>query len=223
MKCPNCGAHIDEADHFCSACGESITEEEKKKQRERQRERKKSQQDETPPIDFSIFGTPPPGAGFGAPPPMGGIPMRWYTFLINFALFAGAILNMVNAFMYFSGLAYVNIKGEIITSEMYKAYPVLQPVDIVYGVLLLGVAVFAVFTRFSLSRLKKEAPTMVLVYFGVSAGVNLVYQLVGNLIAGQFGDRFVLVSFILSFLIEVIFIILNHTYFTKRKHLFTIE
>ena len=224
MKCPNCGAPIDEKDKFCHACGAQING------------NNSQNEGDVPPIDSSIYGDGPAfGGGFGGfggfgtqpppPPPFGGstIPMRWYNFLISFALYAVAVLNVVNAFLYFSGLAYVNANGIIVTKEYYAAYQGMQLLDIAYAVFLLGTATFAILTRFALAKLKKGANNLVLVYFGVSAGVNILYALLSLFVTGQSANFNSYLPIFMAVLIQIIFIILNHTYFSKRKHLFTVE
>lgn len=223
MKCPNCGASVSENDKFCRSCGAQING------------KNDQTEGDVPPIDSSIYGD---GAsfhggfggfgGFGTqppPPPFGGsaIPMRWYNFLINFALYAVALLNVINAFMYFSGLAYVNMEGTIVTKEYYATYQGMQLLDLSYAVLLLGSATFAVLTRFALAKLKKGANNLVLVYFGVSAGINILYTFLTLVLKGTYTDPASLLPIFTAVLIQIIFIVLNHTYFSKRKHLFTVE
>lgn len=218
MKCPNCGAPIEENDKFCRSCGAQIN----------------GKNDQTggdvPPIDSSIYGEGANFGGFGgfgtqSPPPFGGfaLPMRWYNFLINFALYAVAFLNVANAFMYFTGLAYVNTEGVIVTKEYYAAYSGMQMLDLSYAALLLGSATFAILTRFALAKLKKGANNLVLVYFGVSAGINILYTFLTLVLKGMYTDPASIIPVVMAVLIQIIFIILNHTYFSKRKHLFTVE
>lgn len=213
MKCPKCGAPAAESDKFCRTCGAEIP---------------RTEENEVPPIDSTIYGVPP-GGSFGAPPfgapPFGGsagyfTPMRWYKFLIYFALFAGAVLNTFSAFTYLAGMAYVDELGNNVTSLQYEAYPLLQLIDIVYGILLLGVAAFGIYTRFALALYKKSGPMTLFVFYGVSAGISLLREIACAILVGNIGDPLTIASFAITVLANVILIVLNNIYFEKRSHLF---
>ena len=211
MKCPKCGAPVAESDKFCRTCGAEILREE--------------EETEVPPIDSTLYGVPPGGGGFGyGAPPFGGnayfTPMRWYKFLIYVALFVGAVLNTLSAFTYFSGFAYMDIAGNNVTSLYYQTYPGLQIFDMIYAALLIGISVFAVYTRFSLAQFKKAGPKMLLIYYGVSNGVSLVYEIGCAFFAGTIQDPLTIASLAMTVLFTVIIMILNNIYFEKRAHLF---
>ena len=72
--------------------------------------------------------------------------MGWYKFLIYFALFAGAFLNVCYAVLYMTGSIYETEQIDPLT--VYSLYPGVKAVDIVYGILLLVLAVFMIVFSF---------------------------------------------------------------------------
>ena len=170
MFCPNCGSQVPDTSRFCPSCGASLGA--------------PAQQEPVQPATPPSPGVPPaPGAAPipGTPPVPGAAPiqsyagtaepsMKWYKFLIYFALFAGALLNVGNAFTVFTGAHY---DGS--AKYVYAMFGGLQAVDIIYGVVLIGLAVAAIYVRQQLAHFKKSAPKMFLVLYGANAVVGILY------------------------------------------------
>lgn len=231
MFCPNCGSQVPDTSRFCPSCGASLGA--------------AAQQEPVQPATPPSPGVPPaPGAAPipGTPPVPGAAPiqsyagtaepsMKWYKFLIYFALFAGALLNVGNAFTAFTGAHY---DGS--AKYVYAMFGGLQAVDIIYGVVLIGLAVAAIYVRQQLAHFKKGAPKMFLVLYGANAVVGILYLAAVLVIAlasvSGYLSAYVdpidvaleivpVAQIFLTIIGAAIYLVLNKIYFDKRAHLFT--
>ena len=145
--------------------------------------------------------------------------MKWYKFLIYFALFAGAFVNFIYGINYISGGIYVVETNGLITADsVYKLYGVgLQVVDILYGLLLLALAVFCLVLRNQLAKYKPDAPHFVRIFYSILAGAPFLYSIIVALITSQSLG----IEAMLSLIVGLIFTLWNVEYFKKRAHLFT--
>ena len=100
-----------------------------------------------------------------AAPAMG---MKWHKFLIYFALFASAVINLVNALQLITGLQYGDAADAV-----YAMFSTLKVLDIGYGVILLATVVYTVVTRFYLAKFKASGPLMLMMlYFFIDLWVR---------------------------------------------------
>ena len=145
--------------------------------------------------------------------------MKWYKFLIYFALFAGAFVNFIYGINYISGGIYVVETNGLITADtVYKLYGVgLQVVDILYGLFLLALAVFCLVLRNQLAKYKPDAPHFARIFYSILAGAPFLYSIIVALITSQSLG----IEAILSLIVGLIFTLWNVEYFKKRAHLFT--
>ena len=142
--------------------------------------------------------------------------MKWYKFLIFFALYATAILNIIGGVSQLTGTVY-SVTG-ISASDVYAYYGQgLHILDIVMGILMIGIAVFAIFVRFQLAGYKKQGPKTLLVLYVINLVVSLGYSLaVGAITSVNVMDS----SSVGGLVISAVMIIVNYFYFKKRAHLF---
>lgn len=145
--------------------------------------------------------------------------MKWFKFLINFSLFFGAFINLVNGFNYITGGIYFAQTDGRVTAEMvYSTFGSgLKVLDVIQGVLLIVMAGFAIYTRFRLAKFKVNAPLCVYILYGAGAGLTLLYNVALLVVTGV--NQFTVGS-IGSLAVSVGFLLLNYAYFTKRKALF---
>lgn len=191
MTCKNCGAELSDDARFCENCGTSLD----------------STENNAPETTPEITDTP------AAP----SYPMGWYKFLIYFSLFAGAVLNAFSAVSAITGMQYET--AETSAELVYLIFPSLKSVDTMYGVALLALAAFAVFTRFALAKYKTFAPLCLYITYGAGTAVSLIYSVaVSNIIkTSVFEDPAIIASIVTS----IVMIVINVVYFNKRKELFT--
>ena len=139
------------------------------------------------------------------------MPMKWYKFLIYFALWAGMVMNAVYGVQYLTGMIY---EGN--AEWVYLVYPELQAYDMIYAVALLGLAVFGFITRKKLAEYRADAPQFLKILYIASAAVGLIYIVLLSTVVGGID----MTSAISSLITSVIMVVANHTYFEKRSHLF---
>lgn len=157
------------------------------------------------------------GAAQGASGSQPDMPMKWYKFLIYFALFAGAVINGIQGILLVTGKYYDVIAGNGASALVYMFYGSLRFIDIIFGLALIGVAVIAVMTRQKLAGYSADGPKMLMTYYVLSTAVSVVYALLASIVTGQ---NFFSGSVLLSLVISIVMIFINKVYFEKRAHLF---
>ena len=142
------------------------------------------------------------------------MPMKWFKFLIWFTLFVAALSNLVTGLNMLTGNQY-----EGLANRVYALFKDLKTVDMLFGLLMIGLAAFAIYTRFRLSGFYKNGPLLLNIVYGANAGIGLIY-----LIAADAATKGVLnldySSAIISLVTSIAMIIINAVYFKKRAHLF---
>lgn len=199
MICPKCNANVPDGTAFCDQCGTSL------------------QQQGQP-----MYGQQPNQPVQPAQPMyvqqqniQTAQPMGWFKFLIYFALFAGAVVNVINAIQFFAGTQYGS--GG---TYVYLVFPSLRAIDIITAILMLGAAALAVVTRIQLAGYKKKGPTLLLAVYGLNALINIFYIIgvassVGSLISASAYS-----SNVISVVVSIIMIFVNYIYFKKRSNMF---
>lgn len=143
------------------------------------------------------------------------IGMKWYKFLIYFALFAGAVINLITGIMTISGMTYRSMGVE--PALVYDAVKGLKVLDVVFGLCYIGLAVLGVVTRFKLSGMQKSGPKFLYAFYVVNVLLLVIYNVV---VAKMLNVPMNYMANIVSVAINVVMIILNVIYFKKRESLF---
>ena len=204
MLCPNCGTDVSNAGRFCPNCGAPVPANGAAPQPQYQQSQYQQPQYQQP------YQPMQPAAP----------QMNWYKFLIYFALFAGAVLNLVNAIRFLTG----SINGSSYEADLlYAMFPSWKTLDIIVGLLLLVTAAFAIYTRFRLSGYYKNGPACLYLTYGLAALSNVVYLIGVSLVISGVGISLTaadIVPTVTSIAVSVVMIVVNVVYFNKRKHLF---
>ena len=141
-------------------------------------------------------------------------PMKWYKFLVYFALWAGAIVNFSSAVYGILGIP--EGKDEQVFYSYVYGYETFKCVT---GIFLLGFVAFQIYTCIQLLGYRKKAPFLInAVYFSI-----LAYELISVIIISLMvnASAVKLVGTIIGlFIVYVPVCALNAVYFYKRKHLF---
>lgn len=223
MLCPNCGTDVSSAGRFCPNCGapvqpskpvESAAPQPQYQQPQYQQPQYQQPQYQQPQYQPPLNQQPYQPMQPAAPQ------MNWYKFLIYFALFAGAVVNAVNALRFLTGL----INGSSAEAKLlYSWFPGWKTVDIIVGLLLLVLVAFTIYTRFRLSGYYKNGPVCLYLTYGLAALSNVVYLIGVVLVINGTGISLLdleIVPTIASILVSIVMIVVNVVYFNKRKHLF---
>lgn len=144
------------------------------------------------------------------------LPMKWHKFLINFSLWAGAVLCLINAFTYFTGAHY----GDSV-ELVYAIYGGMSVLDKVMGLIELAMAVFSIITRFALAGYQAKAPKMLLLVYAINGSLTIVYAVLASAVSGLPLGDLLDSSTIGSLVACVALIFYNRDYYAKRAELFT--
>lgn len=218
-KCIKCGYELEDKAKFCIICGEKQPEEENIDDNSLQKQQdeneviadidKSTEESLTSPIDDTAF-KDIPDLSFAHL-----YPMNWYKFIIYFQLFLNALLNIVSALRYFTG----DIYGDD-AKAVYSAFKGLQAWDILYGILLVLLAVFALKARRDLAKFKSGAPG---VYYALIVA-NSFLTLIFNYIRLDLGnipiDNSTLTRSLIGIVFSIVYVIFNKKYFDKRDYMF---
>lgn len=144
------------------------------------------------------------------------MPMKWYKFLIYFALIAGAIVNFATGITMVTGSVY-EVQSGVSADAVYSMYDGLKTIDVIYGLALFAVAILGFVTRSKLANYKADGPKFVYMVYGISAIVVLLYNI---LVGAVTGLNVFNASVVTSFIVQLVMIWANMKYFGKRAHLF---
>lgn len=187
--CQYCGKEIPDDARFCPHCGatQNIT-----------------QTDFQPNMNMNQT------YGYGTYQVM---PMKWYKFLIYFALIIGAVSYVFTGIQLLTGSHY-----EGMASYVYSAYSWMKFVDVVIGIGSIAIAALAVIARQKLANYQSDGPKFLLIYYGASVVLSVIYIFVISILIGDLGTN--MATMIPSLAVSIIMIYINKVYFDKRKHLF---
>lgn len=146
-------------------------------------------------------------------------PMKWFKFIIWFQLFANAVLNLIGGINTISGSQY-GAYAELV----YEVFDGLKTLDTFYGVALIAIAAFAIYTRFRLSGFRADGPQMYYILQVACIVLPLVYLVAASGIINSAGYgkevSMDLASNVTRIAVSVVMLICNVSYFKKRIYLF---
>lgn len=223
MRCTECGYNAEDGVEFCPNCGEYLgkkqsgtnqtynepkVEDQEKKESEPNGESGGFNNNSEPePINFDI----PMNQSCNTAPTKS---MGWYKFLVNFALIAGAILNIIGGIMFMTGGSYGDSADMV-----YAVIPNLKPLDIFMGFCYIAVAVLGFVTRNALAKFKSNGPTLLIAIYIVDIVLGIVYYVA---LKSIIPPEIMTVSFddTTSIGASVVMIIINSVYFKNRREMF---
>lgn len=144
------------------------------------------------------------------------LPMNWFKFLIYFALWASGVLNLIMGILVLTGAQY-ELYETGGARLVYTFFPGLKACDVIYGIVLVAFAAFAIYTRFRLARFCKNGPFCLYLLYGVQVVISLLYAGIASIIIGQNAFSADTIS---SLVVSIVMIAVNYVYFKKRGHLF---
>lgn len=232
--CSSCGTQLNDEVNFCVKCGVAQPVQQAAPAQPVQQPVNYAQPPVQPPVQYTQppvqytqppvqYTQPPVQPGYMPVQPMSPLQaadmtygMKWFKFLIYFALFAGAVLNVVQGVLFLTGANY-----EGAAELVYAVFSDLEIVDKGCGIALIVLAVLQIITRFRLAGFKRGAGGLVMLCYAAIAVIETAY------IAGFAASvpEYVFESVDISgaagsIVISVVMLIVNATYFSKRKALF---
>ena len=195
MLCPYCGKDVQENTAFCIYCGNPLNA--------------------APP--YPQQPTPPyqPNAPM-YPQPDYYLPMKWYKFLIYFALWLGALLNLINGFQMVTGGQY-GYEKELV----YHYFGGLQALDVIVGLCTLAMAGLGVYTALRLIGYYKNGPKLLTYLYAGVIIVNVVYFAGLNIVVPEVVEMLDMSTLIIQIAVSAVMVFVNKAYFAKRTKFFT--
>ena len=140
--------------------------------------------------------------------------IRWYQFIIWFYLYASAVLGLLIGVGEVTGVVYLGM-----AEVFYTLYPMLQVVNIFFGVMQILLAVIALYIRRQLSRWKVMAPRFLLMYQVFCLVYYAAYLAGTSLVLGELAVDWLAGAYIL---LQLLLLVVNGIYFHRRKEMFNL-
>ncbi len=223
MFCNKCGAKLADDSAFCSSCGAPVQRvsaqpQQSYQQPSYQQPSYQQQSYQQPSYQQPSYQQQSYQAPQQSLQQQG---MGWYKFIINFMLFFSAILNFAYGILYVTGEIYESVSdGDVPADLVYAFFPEMQTADIIFGILSIAVAAFAIYTRIRLKNFCKNGPTCLYVLYIAALVISTIYIAVASSVIGESAAD---ASTITSIVVSVTMLIININYFGKRKHMFVNE
>lgn len=246
MYCEKCGKKINPEDKFCGSCGTAINSIQEPKENvfeaknEEMNKNGETNRFEAKDVELNkvkeIVDKAPTSPTTSIHPSLlndtskeaqilkaqaEGLGMKWYKFLIYFALFFTVFSCIVNCVSLFTGAHYDALvtayygEGAGGSELIYQTYPGIKIVDRVYGALGIIMAVVTLIMRSRLAKFKTKAAYQYIIYLLIFVVLTTAYDICSAIIIKS--ADFTLVgadaALVARFFLEKL-------YFSKREHLF---
>ena len=140
--------------------------------------------------------------------------MKWFKFLIYFALFAAAVMNLAMLVLEILNIVAIDDFAAAFANSNFKwAFAVV----IVYCIFLLGLAVMLIVTRFRLASFKSDGPILLYVIYFTNFVVSLAYCIAVSYILGE---SVFSIWQIINLIWQAAMFQINYIYFENRADLF---
>ena len=137
------------------------------------------------------------------------MPMKWHCFLIYFSLWAGAVLNVINAIRIFSA-----------NSSVYYWFPGFKGLDVIFCICSIALAVYLIYTRFQLAGLKYEAPKKLTRCYVFAIVLTLLYWIGASIVSGISLFTLANASDTGTIIGNIVMMCINKAYYNKREDMF---
>lgn len=135
----------------------------------------------------------------------------WMKFLLYFSFFATAFTNLISAILLFTGATY----GEEL-AYVREFFPMLRTLDIIYGFFALALGRLAIFVRFRISGLKRDAMRWYLILFVSGLIIGYIYLIACAVIVGS-SPALVIAEEIGSDITSIIVFVVNYAVYFKHR------
>ena len=220
MYCTKCGLHIEDDAKFCTGCGTPTDVDCQPTETTIVRQ---PAQSKDAFIDFNAYHQQPAYAVKTGPS------MGWNNFLTSFLLYAGAVANLILAILVMTGM-YFQLMADMSGApsgglanairDIYMEYSGIKSLNIMTGIFLIALAVYAVFARMRLASYKKDAVFHVPVFYLLSAILCIVFFSKFNGIMDMDDDPVFTAIGIVFSIPGFLHVLLNSIYYYKRRNLF---
>lgn len=147
--------------------------------------------------------------------PVRDLPLKWYTFNVTFALWLEALFGAWCGITAVLGQQYGGL-----TDLYYSFMGETRVLDIVYGLVQIGLAVATVYVRHELAHRRRFAPLHFMALYVLSFALSTVYSIVLASAIGFGLGGLSLIPTVISAALGFLFLHLNKKYFDRRAYLF---
>ncbi len=208
MTCKKCGADLFDSAAICPVCGTmvngTIDKKEKKQKIKRDNKSHRNAHNSSTQSSEQIFlhdninaNNNRTTGSYAAP--IGAYPMKWYKFLIYFALWAGAITSLSNA------------------GNMMMIFGDDNPIGVIFMIGHLIAAVVSVIARFRLAKFRRNGPSMLILVYVINIILNIALTVFINSMSYYGSVSTNLAPYMIW---NIILIIANKKYFRRRAAMF---
>ncbi len=152
------------------------------------------------------------------------LPMKWYKFLIYFALFASAFLSFVSGLDCLTGNLFSGFG--ISANDAYAEFEGLKQLLAGLGAVSIIYAVYVLITRFCLAKKMKIGPKLLIAMYIINPVINMVAEIVtANFLASHTGETLAqsglsIMGIAFDLVVGAAIAYANKIYFDKRSALF---
>ena len=196
MYCEHCGKKVNEEDQFCGSCGAPIKNEAKPIIEPTSTPAKEIQNSPSRIHDSLANDTSKEAQMLKAADE--GLGMKWYKWLIYFALFFTAFTYIVAGFLALTGTQYDALYNALYGTEqswgeyVYQMYPGLSIVDKIYGVFMLAAGVFAIIMRSRLTKFKNNASSQYIMFLLAILTISVIYSIASAILTKEANSSLVI-------------------------------
>lgn len=215
MYCNNCGNQIPEGQNVCNVCGAVSgmgNQQNQYQQNQYQPNQYQQNQYQSNQYQQNLFN----GNQYQVQSQQSALGMNWFKFIIYFQLFVSMLSLGYTGIMTMTGGFYKK-SGSDMSDLVYQVFPSLKPLDIIFGIICIGLAVLALVARFALAAYKANGPKLYLLLLVCNIVVSVIYIIAGSAILGEAVVDSKLTTQIIT---SIVLVIANTVYFRNRKHLF---
>ena len=148
--------------------------------------------------------------------------MKWFKFIIWIQLFFFFLTGLSQAIQCFTGVIHLSENVTIAQVRLvYALYPNFKVATIAIGVLSLIYAFYALYVRFQLSGFKQGAPAKYLSLLVINGCFPYISNILLNTaMPAEYRTSAVSPETLAPFIVSVVMILVNRTYFNNREDLF---
>ena len=142
--------------------------------------------------------------------------MKWHKVQVYVTLWLSSVYSVLTGWSVVNGMQYGDMAAEV-----YAFIDGLKAIDVIYGILLIALAVVTVIARFHLAAMRKSGLKWLMSMYWLSLGTGLFYAVAAGSLAEAVLET---VAEMAPSLIGVaLTFVMNRIYYKKREHLFTEE
>ena len=209
MYCSNCGAQLNDADRFCTNCGQKVEAQPAPPAAQTVTPYEAEPADRNNDVgyrsgEYHAGAADSYYAALASQPDMG-----WHKVLAYGLMLIGSVVNILGGLALTTGMG--RISQSLMPTRQEHIFTVLM------GILTLALGIWQLIVRHGLIRFRKDAPGNLTVFYVMAIALDLLLGAVLYFIGGlSFAESFPLVQLVL----KAVLLVVNIGYYKKRSYMF---